>query len=277
MQRRGLPIDPTWVNDDAYVSSLLSFATGSDIFRNLCGGIHILDFLTREPDLYTTVVPQEWQVWFDRVTVDDLLHLLLHEDLAKLGLNVPTDGKLPDSVRCHELPPPTLIEYVDTIRRHCLLRQHVPIREDIEALPRRIAVGMKPKKIHEVSNFAAYVDKLCADLAKSTGQPVAGIVDFGSGQNYLGRTLASSPYNHNVIAIERKHHNIDGAKGMDIYAKLAKKEKIMRNKKEYKRQLQMKNRQTAPIDCADCNQSNIRQEAQWVVDPSDNSEIALAP
>jgi hypothetical protein len=278
MQRRGLPIDPAWVNDDAYVSSLLSFATGSAIFRNLCGGIHILDFLTREPDLYTTVLPQEWRVWFDRVTVDDLLNLLLREDLAEFGLTVSAGGKLPDSVRGHELPPSSLIEYVDTIRRHSLLRQNVPIGEDIEALPRRIAVGMKPKKIHEVANFAAYVDKLCADLAESAGQSVSGIVDFGSGQNYLGRTLASPLYNHDVIAIERKHHNINGAKGMDIYAKLAKKQKIMRNKKEYKRQLQEENRQAAPSDCADLNQPNVRQEAyNGLVDPSDDSEIPLAP
>jgi Methyltransferase domain len=268
-QWRGLPIDPAWVNDDAYVSSLLSFATGSAIFRNLCGGIHILDFLTREPDLYTTVLPQEWRVWFDRVTVDDLLNLLLREDPAKFGLAVCAG---------HELPPSSLIEYVDAIRRHCLLRQNVPVREDIEALPHRIAVGMKPKKIHEVANFAAYVDKLCADLAESAGQSVSGIVDFGSGQNYLGRALASSPYNHDVIAIERKHHNINGAKGMDIYAKLAKKQKIMRNKKEYKRQLQEKNRQATPSDCADLNQPNVRQEAHnnSLVDPSDDSEIPLA-
>src|SRR5271170_2630027 len=188
-----LPLDTLWTSEDDYVQSLLFFANDCDIFRNLCGGIHILDFLTREPDLYTTVVPQEWRVWFDRVTVDDLLNLLLREDLAKFGLTVSVGGKLADSVCGHELPPPSLIEYVDTIRRHCLLRQHVPIREYIETLPRRTAVGMKPKKIHEVSNFAAYVDKLCADLAESTGLSVSGIVDFGSGQNYLGRTLASPP------------------------------------------------------------------------------------
>src|SRR3984885_14146977 len=243
-QWRGLPIDPAWVNDDAYVSSLLSFATGSAVFRNLCGGIHILDFLTREPDLYTTVLPQEWRVWFDRVTVDDLLNLLLREDLAKFSFAVSAS---------HELPPSSLIEFVDDIRRHCLLRQNVPIREEIEVITPPIAVGMKPKKIHEVANFAAYVDKLCANLAESAGQSVSGIVDFGSGQNYLGRALASSPYNHDVIAIERKHHNINGAKGMDIYAKLAKKQMIMRNKKEYKRQLQEKNRQATPSDCADLN------------------------
>src|SRR5450759_2250613 len=90
MQHRSLPIDPDWDNDDSYVSSLLSFATSSDIFRNLCGGIHILDFLTREPDLYNTVLPRKWRDWFDIVTINDVLDLLLHEDLQQFGL--PTSG-----------------------------------------------------------------------------------------------------------------------------------------------------------------------------------------
>ena len=257
MQHQGLPIDPAWDSDDAYVDSLLSFATSSDIFRNLCGGIHILDFLTREPDLYTTVLPQEWRGWFDRVPIDDVLELLLREDLQQFGSSAP--GERPSSWRGYELPPSSLIEYVDTIRRHCLFRQYVPVRHDIGTLPRRISVGMKPKKSHEVSNFAAYVDRLSADLADLTGQTVSGIVDFGSGQNYLGRTLASPPYDHDVIAIERKHHNIDGAKGMDVYAKLATKQKIMRNKKEYKRQLQSRKEESAEVGCVDCPQLSIQQ------------------
>jgi hypothetical protein len=278
MQGRCLPIDPAWNNDDGYVSSLLSFATSSDIFRNLCGGIHILDFLTREPDLYTTVLPPEWRNWFDQVTVNDVLDILLREDLQELGLNFREAGTRPESWRGHELPPASLIKYIDTIRKHCLLRQHVPISEGIQSLPRRIAVGMKPKKIHEVSNFAAYVDKLSTDLADSTGHSVSAIVDFGSGQNYLGRALASPPYNHDVIAIERKHHNIDGAKGMDIYAKLAKKEKIMRNKKEYKKQLQSTQGRTASLDCTDSHQANVRQNVHNApVAPPEDSEIALVP
>ena len=266
------PVDAAWDSDETFVSSLLSFATSSDIFRNLCGGIHILDFLTREPDLYTTVLPQEWRDWFDLVTIDDVLDLLLRENLQQFGLTVP------ESCQAHRNPPSSLIEYADTIRRHCLLRQHVPVAKDVETLPRRIAIGMKPKKIHEVSNFAAYVDKLSAHLTESMGQPVSGIVDFGSGQNYLGRTLASSPYNHNVIAIERKHHNIDGAKGMDIYAKLAKKQKIMRNKKEYKKQPQTTKGHTILLNCIDRDQSNNRHEVHDAPRAAiGDSETALAP
>ncbi len=102
---------------------------------------------------------------------------------------------------------------------------------------RHIAVGMKPKKIHEVSEFAAYVDSNCLKDISTHGDQQASIVDFGSGQNYLGRTLASPPYERNVIAIERRHHNVDGAKDKDVLAKLADKQKVMRNKKEFKRQV----------------------------------------
>ncbi|RMZ79779.1 hypothetical protein DV738_g3117, partial [Chaetothyriales sp. CBS 135597] len=97
---------------------------------------------------------------------------------------------------------------------------------------------MKPKKIHEVSNFASFVNDLSNRISERSGEPVA-LVDFGSGQNYLGRTLACPPYKKNVIAIEKKHHNVQGAQGKDIHAKLAKKSKTMRNKKEYKRRLAM--------------------------------------
>lgn len=277
MQQRSLPVDPVWDNDDSYVSSLLSFATSSDLFRNLCGGIHILDFLTREPDLYATVLPQQWRDWFDKVSVDDLLDLLLREDLKYFRLSTPHQGR-DGSWRGHELPPSSLIEYVDIIRKHCLLRQYTPISENIQTLPRRIAVGMKPKKIHEVSNFAAYIDRLSADLAHSTGQPVSGIVDFGSGQNYLGRTLASPPYNNDVIAIERKHHNIDGAKGMDIYAKLAKKQKVMRNKKEYKKQLQSVKAQSLVPNHVDYRHSNARHNGYDATIPQiEDSDRAPAP
>ena len=277
MPRRGLPIEHSWDDDGTYVDSLLSFATGSDIFRNLCGGVHILDFLTREPDLYTTVLPQEWRGWFDQVAIENVLDLLLREDLQQFASNDPDTTNPNQSWRGHELPPSSLIEYVRTIRRHCLLRQHIPVRKDVKTLSRRLSVGMKPKKMHEVSNFAAYIDDLSADLAHSTGQSVSGIIDFGSGQNYLGRALASPPYNHDVIAIERKHRNIDSAKGMDVYAKLARKEKIMRNKKEYKKELQSRKGETT------LGRANFHQTDNWpevtdaLLTPVDDPETALTP
>ena len=96
---------------------------------------------------------------------------------------------------------------------------------------------MKPKKAHEVTEFAAYVEELAKEVEAENNGTEPSIVDFGSGQNYLGRTLASPPYERNVIAIERRHHNVDGAKYKDVLAKLASKEKIMRNKKEFKREV----------------------------------------
>jgi len=229
-----LPLDSRWNSEDEYVESLLHFATSSDVFRSLCGGVHILDFLTREPDLYTTVLPADWRDWFARVTIDDVLELLLRRDLNIRQFDAGNDG--PCSERGYT-PPESLTAYVDTVRKHCLQRQFAPARDNI-TMPRHISVGMKPKKIHEVTNFAAYVDRLSADVSKHFNESVS-VVDFGSGQNYLGRTLACPPYHKHVIAIERRHHNIDGARGMDVHAKLAKKEKIMRNKKEYKRRLAM--------------------------------------
>src|SRR5271156_4166362 len=233
-----LPLDTLWTSEDDYVQSLLFFANDCDIFRNLCGGIHILDFLTREPDLYTTVLPQDWRDWFDRVSVDEVLDLLLRESLNDTRLSEERFSEASSGWRGHLLPPSSLVEYVSMIRKHTLRREHTPIGNGTETLPRNIAVGMKPKKIHEVSNFAAYVDRLSADLATER-RDQSTIVDFGSGQNYLGRTLVSPPYNKHVIAIERKHHHIDGAKDMDVHAKLTEKEKIMRNKKEYKKMLAM--------------------------------------
>ena len=229
-----LPLHASWPTTEMYVASLLQFTTSNTLFRNLCGGIHILDFLTRQPDLYTTVLPQEWRIWFDQVEIDDVLFLLLRALLEGevIHWTEREDGGsgVPD-------PPASLLGYVKTIRRHCLLRGYETGRRHVPEMPRHLAVGMKPKKAHEVAEFAAYVDELAKEVEAETDGTEPSIVDFGSGQNYLGRTLASPPYERNVIAIERRHHNVDGARDKDVLAKLASKEKIMRNKKEFKRQV----------------------------------------
>ena len=232
-----LPLDPSWESEDEYVQSLLTFATSSDLFRNLCGGMHILDFLTREPDLYTTVLPQAWRDWFDLVDIERVLDLLMRDDLEQLA------GSSPNDCCAASRPPESLLDYISTIRKHCLKRDFKPVSEDIADLPRHVSVGMKTKKIHEVTNFAAYVGHLCDTVSQD--QPLS-VIDFGSGQNYLGRTLASPPHNKHVVAIEKRHHNVAGARSMDVHAKLATKEKIMRNKKEWKRQLAQKNAMPTP-------------------------------
>lgn len=238
--KSSLPLQSCWAHEDDFIDSLLSFATSDNVFRNLCGGVHILDFLTRKPALYSTVLPDEWRQWLENVHIDDFLDLLLREDLNStaewLKSKETHNGK--SCWRKYETPPQSLVTYIRTIRSFSLRRDISPAQPAHQPMPRHLTVGMKPKKIHEVVNFAGFVHRLAGEVECLRRNPVTNIVDFGSGQNYLGRTLASPPYCMHVTAIERRHHNIRGARGMDIYAKLAEKTKTVRNKKEYRKQLQ---------------------------------------
>ncbi|KAK2763003.1 hypothetical protein FQN53_007390 [Emmonsiellopsis sp. PD_33] len=232
-----LPLSAEWADTDAYVESLLSFATTSSLFRNLCGGMHILDFLTRVPDLYTTVLPEEWRVFFAHHEIGPTLDLFMREDIHVLqGMVEKQRNGTEIGWRDGPAPPASLVEYIHQIRRHCLQREFTPQSQSEqqngrESIPSHIAVGMKPKKSHEVANFSRYVDSLAGHVGQERGEEVSHVVDFGSGQNYLGRTLASPLYNRRIIAIERRHHNISGAMGKDVHAKLKKKLVVLGGKK----------------------------------------------
>ncbi|EEQ89358.1 uncharacterized protein BDCG_04478 [Blastomyces dermatitidis ER-3] len=252
-----LPLSPCWPDTDTYISSLLTFATTSTIFRNLCGGVHILDFLTRVPDLYTTVLPQDWRDFFAHHDIGVILDLLLRDDITPLlqdftSRNERSEDEVGGGWRKGPVrPPESLLRYIHDIRRHCLQREFTPLPmpapdknksynsnndnitnnndndSNFNTIPRHIAVGMKPKKAHEVAHFARYVDALSDHIEQQTGgaERISHIVDFGSGQNYLGRTLASPLYNRHIIAIERKQMNISGAMGKDVLAKFQKSKK----------------------------------------------------
>lgn len=263
-----LPLSSGFDNAEAYVESLLSFITSSDLFQKLCGGVHILDFLTREPDLYSTIIPEEWRNWFQLHEISAILDLFMKEDgdlLESLKSSVDTLSAEKQGTkttwRNAPCPPASLLEYIQAIRRHALNRDFSP--HDASAapssanvvLPRHVAVGMKPKKIHEVENFVKYINGLTADIDTTNGNKITHLVDFGSGQNYLGRALASPPYNKHVIALESKQLNIKGAKVMDITAKLAEKEKIVRNKKLYR------TGPARPIHDANASQGNVHHNS----------------
>ncbi|KAJ9240270.1 hypothetical protein DTO169E5_4058 [Paecilomyces variotii] len=254
-----LPLSDEWKDADSYVDSLLSFATTTTLFQNLCGGVHILDFLTREPDLFTTLLPEDWREFFGQHDIQDILHLLMREDIDLLRENISrlSNGASEESIHYEDakwkggpLPPASLLDYIHQIRRFSLKRDFTPSNTK-GTIPRHVAVGMKPKKCHEVENFSRYVNSLSATVEEERGESVSHIVDFGSGQNYLGRTLASPPFNKNIIAIERKHHNIAGARGMDVHAKLAEKTVILRNKKEYNKS--KKSALESSSHCSDCS------------------------
>lgn len=264
---RPLPLPAAWVDEESYVESLFHFMSSDELFQKLCGGVHILDFFTREPDLYSSLLPEEWRYWFHLHELSDILDLLLRENIAQFGeldndesisggtwdrsLHATSDR--PSKWRGTQRPPESLVRYINDIRRHSLERAFEPcpnangLKRDRAELPQHVTVGMKPKKIHEVAHFVKYIDDLTSYIDSSFGCRISHIVDFGSGQNYLGRALASPPSCKHVFAIESKQHNIDGARSMDVSAKLAVKEKMIRNKKAFRAGKASENNEQSPI------------------------------
>lgn len=87
----------------------------------------------------------------------------------------------------------------------------------------------------QVENFSEFIDDLVTDIAQQGGKngEITHILDFGSGQAYLSRTLAKK-YNHHVVGIESRTANIAGAREMDVrFDNLTKKRE--RNKKKKRR------------------------------------------
>ncbi|MCJ1420038.1 hypothetical protein MMC32_006394 [Xylographa parallela] len=251
---KALPYPTIHACEEDYVDALLEFVTTSEILQTLCGGVHILDFLTREPDLFEAILLPEWRDWLRLCEIADILDLLMREDLRVLLQAHDEERHSPNVHEPHvllsgssaqwrggPLPPQSLLLYILKVRGLSLDRSFkadgLPSNiAKTHSLSRQLAIGMKPKKAHEVKNFAAFVDSLVSDLSVTNAHKITHVVDFGSGQNYLGRVLASPVYDRRVIAVESKEANITGAKGMDISAKLAKKTITMRNKKAFRMQ-----------------------------------------
>lgn len=232
---QALPHNAAFEDAEAYVSSLLHFVCTNDLLGILCGGVHILDFFTSEPDLYSQILPQDWRDFFARQDIMDILDLLMRKPLEDVRIS---EG---DRWRDGPLPPKNLIDWISLVRKHLLDRRPSTTQcarnramKPTQKLARDVAVGMNVKKVHEVGLFASYINNLATEILTSTNHSISHLVDFGSGQNYLGRALASEPYNRSIVAIESKDSNAERAKEFDVTAKLATKEKILRNKKAFR-------------------------------------------
>jgi hypothetical protein len=156
-----------------------------------------------------------------------ILETLLREDV---DLDERNDDKI---------PPLSLRRYIIDVRRHSLdrdVKERSGMRTNVD-LPGALTVGMNVKKVHEVAHFANYVNELAEDISSQDRQQITHIVDFGSGRNYLGRTLAAKPLNKHVIGVDCKRHVVEISKAMDTLARIRAKEVVMRNKKEYRRAL----------------------------------------
>ncbi|KAF8252883.1 hypothetical protein K440DRAFT_657461 [Wilcoxina mikolae CBS 423.85] len=200
-------------SQDEYIESLLTFSS-DPLLQTLCGGIHILDFFTRDSetvpqDIYRTVIPEDWIHYFSTQSTDHVLDLLLRIPRSSFSTDVP----------------PTLKDYIRNVRDHTLQRDFVR-RAASEKTKKTVRygtewalnAGMRPKKIHEVENFAAFLDDLVRDIqatdAETGGSGISHVVDYGSGQAYLSRTMAKK-YGHSVVGIESRTVNIEGAKTLD--------------------------------------------------------------
>ncbi|KAL1297767.1 hypothetical protein AAFC00_006304 [Neodothiora populina] len=233
-----LPISHEFESPESYVDALLRYVASSDLLQTLCGGVHVLDFFTRKPDFYSLILPEHWRAFFKAHDIMHTLDFFMREDLAIFD----QDDIL--QWRDGPLPPADLLQYVRDVRKFSLNRKvdygDARLKSEPHKLANNVSLGMKVKKVHEVSRLASYVDQLTSDIKASQDRPITHLVDFGSGQNYLGRALASEPYNKHIIAVESRPHNIEGARNWDIKADLApKKERVMRNKKEYREQMKM--------------------------------------
>lgn len=148
-----LPFDTTAFSTvEEYVTSLLSFST-DPLLRLLCGGVHILDFFTKDApgstpcDLYSAIIPLSWREFFSTQDMDQVLELLL---------------RLPiQSLRAREDVPSDLREFIEKVRQHSLKREFVReeqserVRKQTRpGTERALYAGMKPKKLHEVSIFS---------------------------------------------------------------------------------------------------------------------------
>ncbi|TKX26736.1 methyltransferase domain-containing protein 5 [Elsinoe australis] len=222
-----LPISPDFSSPEDYVSSLLEFVSSSKFFRILCGGVHVLEFFTFEPGLYTAILPEPWREFFAVHDIMDILDLLMREDLNDINQESWRDGPA---------PPSDLVTYIQTIRRLSLKRTFD--RSHPPPLTREVALGMNIKKVHEVNHFTSYISTLAQDIASSSPEnSLSHIIDLGSGQGYLPRALALPPHNHNVVGVESRENNITGSQNWDVMAKLAPKPIVMRNKKLFKEEL----------------------------------------
>ncbi|KAF4443855.1 hypothetical protein F53441_11314 [Fusarium austroafricanum] len=213
-----LPFNGNFSSPEEYIDELLKFVRTSETFQILCGGVHILDFFTIEPGLFHYAIPKEWHPFILSCSLMEFLDLLMRDDIDEVKF----EG---------EKPPGSLIEYIRAVRNLSLGRSFTPPSEKLPVLPRSVAVGMNVKKTHEVTNFADYLTRLSDDISEQYGNEISHYVDFGSGQNYLGRAMASEPYNRHVVAVEGRENNVTAARGLDMSSGLAVKPKVMRNKK----------------------------------------------
>lgn len=207
-QPHSLPITPNFDNVDDYIAHLIKLHK-QPLIQTLCGGVHILDFFAVDPphDIYSQVLPESWRNFLEALEMEEILRILLH---AK-----------PEEITAYPDIPTDFASWILEVRLGCLERDYTPPSrtnkrrpDGLKSKEANLFVGMKPKKIHEVAHFADFVDDFASSIEEA--ERPTHLVDFGSGQGYLPRLLATR-YGWDVVGLEGREDNLKGAKEMDAW------------------------------------------------------------
>jgi hypothetical protein len=180
-----------------------------------------------------------------------MLELLLHASTGTIlsTPNIPAD----------------LAFWIIDVRKGCLERGYTPPARNnmrrpdgLKSKEANLFVGMKPKKIHEVAHFADFVDDFASSIEEA--ERPTHIVDFGSGQGYLPRLLATR-YGWDVVGLEGREDNLKGAREMDAW--VLDREKKARRSGPKKTKAERIAGQTAQAECCGCD---VKEEGGEVIE-----------
>lgn len=185
---------PESCNDlDDFTQRLASFIDSS-LVRQITGGIHVNDAL-----IYNAwgALPSEWTTYWDTLPYHRIAQHYLIDSIDEERQAAPPAADAPKV-------PASLTKWLEELTSVSLLRQQ---RSGPKiSLPEALTLHMKPKKIDEVADAAAYISEVC----KRDG--ITHIIDMGSGQGYLSVTLVHLFPSLRILAIDGSESQIAGSK-----------------------------------------------------------------
>ncbi|ORZ37107.1 methyltransferase domain-domain-containing protein [Catenaria anguillulae PL171] len=166
----------------SYIQALTSFLDKHAHLYNF----HAVDFFV--DNTFDTHLPPEWTAVISDPTESDDAFL---DHVIDLASNISSrfdllEPKWPSSLLAfirstHAIGLPRTPAALDSMPRH--------------PIDKNIALGMTPKKVHEVHHLAAFI----SHAARAAG--VTNLIDLGAGQGYLSSVLALK-YGHNVLGVD---------------------------------------------------------------------------
>lgn len=160
------------------LDSIISFLSSyNDLINSQVTGAYVNN--------YFTCIPESWFQELNIFPYDEIMQLL--KILSKVTITQLNNSGLKSFLQTAFTLGPNYPEYTQSI--------NIRFYE---------ALGMSPKKIHEVSRMASFIITKCEELN------IHKVIDIGAGQGYLSHLLVTAG-NLNVVAVECKDLNIHEA------------------------------------------------------------------